>query len=153
MAALQRQGLGIFSPRLDLEAPSTRTWLQTPLLASPRALQSYGRALRGPRLLSRFRLTQGPARHHTPAAQAPPKICVQPGSLTLPSGCPPQSSPTKEPWACVHLPFGSGGMRVIRGDVLLTGGAGYSWRFICSLPLIARLTSLPHLLSLHPHGI
>lgn len=82
-----------------------------------------------------------------------PKICVQPGSLSLPSGCPPQSSPTKEPWACVHLPFGSGGMRVIRGDVLLTGGAGYSWRFICSLPLIARLASLPHLLSLHPHGI
>ena len=150
VAALQCQGLGIFSPQLDLEASSTRTWLLAPLLASPRAglelaglpaplrvpePQSYGRALHGPRLLSRVQLAQGLAGHHTPAAQDP-QISVQPGSPTLPSGCLPQSSPTEEPWACIHLPVSSGGMWVIRGDVLLTGGAGYSWRFVYPLPLI-----------------
>lgn len=87
------------------------------------------------------------------SSSGPPQISVQPSSSTLPSGCPLQSSPTEEPWACVHLPFSSGGTQVIRGDGLLTGGAGYSWRFVYPHPLIPRLISLPHLLSLHLRGI
>lgn len=71
--------------------PSTRAWLQALLLAPPRAglelarvpapprapaPQSYGRARCGPRLLSRVQLTQGLAKHHTPAAQASPNLCA-----------------------------------------------------------------------------
>ena len=41
VANLQCQGLGIFFPQLDLEAPSPRTWAETLLLASPQAGWSW----------------------------------------------------------------------------------------------------------------
>lgn len=157
MGALRCQGLNVFSPQLDLKAPSSRMWLQASLLASPQAglelaglptpprasaPHSYGRALHGLRLLRKVQLTHGPNRHHTAATQVSPNLCTarQPcyrklsNSLTPTLGCPPLFSTTEEPWACVHLPFSSGGMWVIRRDVLLMGGAGYSWRY--PLPLI-----------------
>lgn len=49
------------------------------------------------------------------------------------------------------LVFSSDRTWVVRGDVLLTGVAG--WRFVSPLPLIPQVISLPHLLSLHPRGV
>lgn len=113
MAALLCQGLGIFSPQLDLEAPSTKSWkppAQGPGFMphcwhlpgqgwswpgslhhhEPPAPQSYGRALRGPRLLSRVQLSQGlPDIARQPLS--PPQISMQPDPrLGLPA---PERSP------------------------------------------------------------